>query len=130
MRKTALAIIGTLLSLPLFMSEALGIGVDQYKDTFYRPDNLPVGKTTDAGVEVRISELIQYAINLLLYASGSLAVLFLVIGAIQYITAFANGGETEAAKKTIKYALIGLVAVILSYAAVTNIIDLVYQATT
>lgn len=130
MRKTVLTFIGILLSFPLFASEALGIGINQFKDTFYPPDNLPVGKATDAGVEVRISEIIQYAINLILYTSGSLAVLFLVIGAIRYITSLGNQEGTDAAKKIIKYALIGLIAVILSYAAVTNIIDLIYKATT
>ncbi len=130
MKKFFFTLIGLLISLPLFVSNTFGVGVSQFKDTFYSPDNLPTGQTTDAGVEVRISEILRYAINLILYASGGLAVLFLVVGAIQYITSFANGGETEAAKKTIKYALVGLLAVILSYAAVTNIIDLIYKATT
>jgi hypothetical protein len=130
MKKTFLFIIGTLLILPLHISEALGIGIDQFKDTVYRPENLPATKATSGGVEMRLSEIIQYAINLVLYASGSVAVLFLIIGGIRYITSFGNQEGMDAAKKTIKFALIGLVAVILSYAIVTNIIDLIYKATT
>jgi len=130
MKKIFLTFIGILLSFPLFASNTLGIGASQFKDTFYPPDNLPIGNTKDGGVEVRISEIIQYAINLILYASGSLAVLFLVIGAIRYITSLGNQEGTDAAKKIIKYALTGLIAVILAYAAVTNIIDLIYKAST
>ena len=130
MKKTFLLIVGTLLAFPLYVSEALGVGIDQWNKTVYRPDNLPAGKTTAGGVELRISEILQYAINLVLYASGSVAVIFLIIGGIRYITSFGNQKGMEAAKKTVKYALIGLVAVILSYAIVTNILDLIYQAAT
>jgi hypothetical protein len=128
MRKIALTLIGLALSFPLFVSNTFGVGIDQFKDTFYSPNNLPIGKTTGSGVEVRISELVQYAINLILYASGGLAVLMLVIGAIRYITSFATEKGPDEAKQTIKYALIGLVSVILAYALVTNIINLVYKA--
>ena len=130
MRKTFLLIIGLLLTLPSLVAEAFGIGIDDFNKTVYRPVNLPAGKTTAGGVELRISEILQFAINLVLYASGSAAVIFLIIGGIRYITSLGNQEGMEAAKKTVKYALIGLVAVILSYAIVTNIINLVYQAAT
>ncbi len=129
MKKNILTLIGFLLVFPLYAKEAFGIGIDQFKDTVYRPENLPASKSTSGGVELRLSEIIQYAINLVLYASGSVAVVFLIIGGIRYITSLGNQEGMDGAKKTIKYALIGLVAVILSYAIVTNIIDLIYQAT-
>ena len=115
---------------PLFAQKTFGIGVEQFKDTVFRPENLPAGSETLGGFEVRVSGILQYAINIVLYASGSVAVLFLVLGGIRYITSFGEQEGMDSAKKIIKYALIGLLAVILSYAAVTNIIDLIYRATT
>jgi len=129
MKKTFLIFIGTLLAIPLYVSDTLGIGIDQFKDNVYRPENLPTTKTTAGGVELRISEIVQYAINLVLYASGSVAVVFLILGGIRYITSFGNQEGMDKAKQIIKYALIGLLAVMLAYAAVTNIIDLIYKAT-
>ena len=129
MKKTFLTLIGVLLSFPLLASNALGIGIDQFKDNVYRPENLPTTKPTAGGVELRISEIVQYAINLVLYASGSVAVVFLILGGIRYITSFGNQEGMDKAKQIIKYALTGLLAVMLAYAAVTNIIDLIYKAT-
>ena len=96
----------------------------------YRPDNLPVGTGgVDATAESKINTIFGYVTNLVLMASGGVAVFFLVVGGIQYITSFGNQERNDAAKKTIKYAVIGLLAVILSYAIVTNIIDLIFKAT-
>ena len=67
--------------------------------------------------------------DLILYASGGAAVLFLVIGGIRYISSFGDQERMDGAKKTIKYAVIGLLAVILSFAIVTNVIDLIFKAT-
>ena len=91
---------------------------------------MPGGRETAASAETKISEAIQFFINLILYASGIIAVLILVIAGIKYITSLGNQERMDSAKKTITYALIGLLAVILAYALVTNIIDLIYRATT
>lgn len=50
----------------------------------------------------------------LLWAAGGLAIIFLIIGGIRYLVSAGNSTQTEAAKKTIIYALVGLVIVILS----------------
>lgn len=126
MNKLPFLILGTLLLATTHVREALGIGIDSFKDVL-RPENLPGVKASDTGVEGRISEILLFAINLILYASGSMAVLFLVLGGIRYITSFGDQEATDHAKKIIKYAVMGLLAVILSYALVTNIIDLVYK---
>ena len=130
MKKTIYIIIGTVLLLPAYISDALGINIDTFEDEVFRPENLPTGrKDASASVEVKINEMLQFVINLILYAAGSVAVFFLVLGGIRYITSFGNQERMDGAKKTIKYAVLGLFAIILSYAAVTNIINLIYSAT-
>jgi Type IV secretion system pilin len=129
MRRILTSILGTLLLFPLFIQDTFGVGIDTYRNSVYRPDNLPATDASAGGVEYRVSQILQFAINLLLYASGSAAVVMLVYGGIRYITSFGQQEAMDSAKKTIKYALFGLVAVILAYAAVTNIISLIYKAT-
>ena len=129
MKKSILIIIGTILLFPIYLSEALGISLDTFRDEVYRPENLPGGRPTEAGAETKINEILQFAINIVLYASGSVAVFFLVVGGVRYITSFGNQERMDGAKKTIKYAVIGLLTVILAYALVTNIINLIYEAT-
>ena len=66
-------------------------------------------------------ELTVMIFNTILLVAGSIAVLFLIIGGFRYITSRGNEEATEAAKKTITHAILGLVIVILSFAIVTII---------
>jgi hypothetical protein len=130
MKKYLYLIIGLILLFPTFTLNAFGIDIDTFKNDVYRPDNLPANTATiDAPVETKINIIMNFAINLILYASGGVAVLFLIIGAIRYITSFGVADKATKAKKTIMYALIGLLAVILAYALVTNIISLIFKST-
>lgn len=129
MKKTILIIIGTILLFPIYISDVLGLDIETFREQVYRPENLPPGRPSEAGAETKITEILQFAINIVLYASGSVAVFFLVVGGVRYITSFGNQERMDAAKKTVKYAIIGLLAVILAYALVTNIINLIYRAT-
>ncbi len=123
-------IIGLLLLFPLQTSNTFGIDIDTFRKEVYKPDNLPAGTALkDAPVEAKLNIIIDFAINLVLYASGSVAVLFLVIGGIRYISSLGNQERMDGAKKTIQYALLGLTVVILSYAAITNIINLIFKST-
>ncbi len=134
MKKTIQIILGSLILFPMYMREAFGIGIKDFQNTnepfeVLRPENLPGTRDVSAGAETTINEILQFAINLVLYASGSVAVFFLVLGGIRYITSFGNQEMMDGAKKTIKYAVMGLLAVILAYAVVTNIISIIYKAT-
>lgn len=62
-----------------------------------------------------IIDLIQYAVGL----TGIAAVVMLIVGGVQYITAGGDEGKVEAATKTITNALIGLAIVITSLMIVT-----------
>ena len=59
--------------------------------------------------------------NYLLGFSGALAVLFIVIGGIMYMTAAGNEKRVGVAKQTLTYAIGGLVVVLLSWVILTVI---------
>ncbi len=58
--------------------------------------------------------LIKYAINLAIAAS----VIVLIIGGYQFITAYGNTEKHDAAKRTITYALIGLILALTAYGVI------------
>lgn len=65
--------------------------------------------------------IIQQVGGWLLMIAGALAVVFLVIGGIRYITSAGNATQTEGAKKTIIWALVGIIIIALSYFLVVMI---------
>ncbi len=69
--------------------------------------------------------LISTVIRIILFISGAVAVLFVVIGGATYLTAGGNDEQTAKAKKTITNALIGIVIIILSYVIVNVVVNLV-----
>jgi hypothetical protein len=72
----------------------------------------PAGSTTFGNITTLI-------LDIALLIVGTLAVLFLIIGAFRYLTAAGNEEATEAAKKMMVQAVVGLVIVILSFAVIT-----------
>ena len=120
-------ILGLILLLP---THAFAIDIDTFRKEVYRPDNLPGGTALkDTTAEDKINFIINYATDIILYTSGSFAVFFLILGGIQYITSLGNQERMDAAKKTLKHSLIGLIVVIFAYAVITNIIDIIFKAT-
>jgi hypothetical protein len=130
MKKYLLIILGTLLLFPVMTADAFGLSLDTFRKEVFRPENLPTGDMGSASAENKIAHVIDFAIDLILYASGAVAVFMLVLGAVILIGSVGNQERKEQGVKIIKYAIIGLFAVILAYALVTNIIDLIFRATT
>ncbi len=62
--------------------------------------------------------------------AGGLAFLFIVIGGIQLLTAYGDEEKITGAKKTITYAIVGLLIAILSYAIVSIISGIQISQTT
>lgn len=54
--------------------------------------------------------------------AGAVAVIFIIIGAFQYVTSNGDAGETKTARYTIIYSLVGLVFVIMAFAIVQLIL--------
>lgn len=71
--------------------------------------------------------LVSTILNIFLALVGSIAVIFLVVGAYRYITAYGNEEQAEGAKKMMTQAIVGLVIVILAFAIITVITRLVIQ---
>ena len=67
--------------------------------------------------------LINSVINLLLIASGIIAVIMIVIGGIRYTTSAGDAGQTKSARDTVIYAVVGLVIAIMAYAIVNFVLS-------
>ncbi len=67
--------------------------------------------------------LIANVIRLLLLVAGALAVVFVIYGGYQYITAGGNEEQAEGGKKTLVNAIIGVVVIILSYVIINVVIN-------
>ncbi len=81
-----------------------------------------VGKTFYNPIDVdNIPAFIVKIIKILLFLSGMLAVLFVIIGGLRYIASQGNSTAMTTAKNTVVYALVGLALAILSYAIVNLI---------
>lgn len=59
--------------------------------------------------------------------AGTLALLFLIVGGIMYITAGGNSEQANKAKGTITWAFVGLVVVIAAYAIVRYFAEFVFK---
>lgn len=60
--------------------------------------------------------------------AGALALLFIIYGGLQLVTSNGNKERMEGAKKTLTYAIFGLIIVILSYFIVSILINLPSEA--
>lgn len=72
-----------------------------------------------------ISTLLQNAINLALLLAGGIAIIYLIIGAFGYFTAFGNEEKATKAKQTITWAIAGVVLIILSKVIISEIWNIV-----
>ena len=67
--------------------------------------------------------IFQQIVNILLFITGAIAVIVIVIGGIKYVLSSGDSNQITSAKNTILYAVIGLVVAILAYAIVNFVID-------
>jgi len=77
-----------------------------------------------------IGAVIVKIVNVLLGFTAALAVLFIIIGGLQYITSAGNTDKAKTGRQTLTYAILGLIIVILSYfivSLVTNIVNSIFK---
>ena len=79
----------------------------------------------DATFESSIGTIIQAIIGVL----GVVAVIFIIVGAVNYTTSQGDAGKTKKARDTILYAVIGLIIALLSFAIVSFILSKMGAAT-
>ena len=85
------------------------------------PNTVPAGlqNSTD------LTEILMRITNYILGFITIIAVLMLIWGGIQYLTAAGDEAAVDSGKKTITYAIIGLVIVGLSYAIMAIVVNVV-----
>ncbi len=120
-KKSAYLIILSLLSVPTALAQS------------NRPPIIPAGSETEDPLllphtpEGQVEEqwlggaLLPNITRTVIAAAGATAVLFVIIGGIQMLTAYGSDEKIAKGKKTIMWALVGLLISILSYAIVTMI---------
>ena len=68
-----------------------------------------------------IVELLNDASLALLSYIGGITLLFLIYGGVRYTTSSADPQKQENARRTISYSILGLIFILMSYAAITAI---------
>lgn len=76
-----------------------------------------------------VGQLIQRFLDILLTLAGVIAILFIVIGGYQYITSRGAEDQAKAGRKTMTYAIIGLIAILLAYTGVNIVVRLITTGT-
>lgn len=71
----------------------------------------------------KIADFVRKIINVLVYLSGSIAVIMIIVGGIRYMTSNGDASKTASAKNTILYSVVGLVVVVMAYAIVAFVLD-------
>ena len=128
-KRFSYAILGILVTFRLLAEETFAISLQDFRTEVFRPENLPIGETGNVPAEVKILDIMNALINLILYASGAIAVLMLVYAGIRLITATGSDEQRDQAIKIVRWSLTGLFVIILAFAAVNSVIGLLYSAT-
>lgn len=68
--------------------------------------------------------LVLQIIYIVMAVAGSVATVFLILGAFRYVTARGNEEEAETAKKTMTAAIWGLVIIFLAFAVISVIVNI------
>ena len=95
----------------------------------YLPENLPwaVDHSFEENQASNITaRVVGSIIDIIIYISGTLAVIGVIVGGARYMFSFGGEGK-EQAKSTLIWSLLGLVAVMLSYAIVHNVIRIILE---
>lgn len=79
--------------------------------------------------EADVKNVVQNILNSIILVLGLVAVVFVVIGGIGYMTSAGDAGKMKKAKDTILYACIGLIVTVLSFAIVNFAIGIINNAT-
>lgn len=68
-----------------------------------------------------LGQVLVNIVNALLVFAGAVAVLFLIIGGFRYVISAGNPDQVEGAKKTILYAILGLIVIFIAFVLVSLI---------
>lgn len=80
------------------------------------------GNCATGAIEPGVSETIRNVGNILVFITGAIAVLMVIIGGMRYALSGGDQSNTKAAKDTILYALIGVLISIIAWSLVNFVI--------
>ena len=80
------------------------------------------GCPTGEEEEVKIGDVAQNIINVVIAVLGIVAVVFMVIGGVGYTTSQGDPNKTNKAKNTILYAILGVILAVLAYTIVNFVL--------
>lgn len=66
--------------------------------------------------------IIKNVINVLLYASGIIAIIMIIIGGINYTLSSGDNAKVASAKNTVLYAVVGLIVAAMAFAIVNFVV--------
>lgn len=81
------------------------------------------GVVQNNGGSVNVTGLVTMALNYLMFAVATIAVVMIIMGGIRYATSGGNAEKVKGAKNTILYACIGLAVALLSMVIITFVSD-------
>lgn len=112
--------LGTLVSSNTFAANDICSRIKESDNPqLYRANGCGGTSTTD------IANVVVNIINGVVVSLGLVAAVFIVVGGINYMTSAGDAGKIEKAKKTILYAVIGLVVAALAFAIVNFAIGII-----
>lgn len=87
------------------------------------PDEVKAANGCDGNTTTDLQSVITTIINSIVGVLGLVAVIFIVVGGVSYMTSAGDSAKIEKAKKTILYATIGLIICVLAFAIVNFVIS-------
>ena len=107
---------------------AVDLGHDPICDTITDPVALEAsGCAAPAEGEASVGQVAQNIINVVIAVLGLVAVIFVIVGAVQYMTSQGDPGKAKKARDTIVYAILGVVLAALAYTIVNFVLGTVFS---
>jgi cytochrome bd-type quinol oxidase subunit 2 len=69
-----------------------------------------------------LTSTLSNIINVMIFVTGIIAVIFIIVGGLRYITSQGDEKGVQSSKNTILYAVVGLIVAILAYAIVNFVL--------
>ena len=122
---------------PLLLAATIGfssliVASTYAADDICGADNVPEEIKRSSGcygnAGTQLPEVVVNILNAIIAVSGLIAVIFIVVGGVQYMTSAGDAAKTKKAKDTILYALIGLIVCVLAFAIVNFVIYNILKA--
>lgn len=126
MKKTLATIAILIFSIPcLVMASGNNLLAQVQLNPDLKPQYAAGIETKDKTPTSTANYILQMLAGSLIYLAGPLGITFLAYGGLRYVTSHGDQTQMETAKKTITYAIVGLIVIVFSWAIVVNVITII-----